>query len=249
MSLYREYPPSAALRPYVECYWSRVSGTAPGVPLTQRVLPDGCIDILFDLGSRRDTAFVIGPMTRPLMFESAETENMIAVRFRPGGAFAFFDVPMSALTDLRPEIAHFWKDATAFEATILERDSVALQIEALESALLQRLAGARAIDPRVRAAVASLRGKSGLTSVDSLSQELGITRQHLARRFQEQVGLTPKMFARITRMQDVLRRIGNGREVDWCTVALDSGYYDQAHMIDDFKDLCGTSPARYLAEL
>ena len=48
-------------------------------------------------------------------------------------------------------------------------------------------------------------------------------------------------------MQDMLRRVENVRDVDWCTLALDSGYYDQAHMIDDFRDLCGISPARYLA--
>jgi AraC-like DNA-binding protein len=233
----------------VECYWSRVSDAASSLPVTHRILPDGCIDILFDLGSKRDTAFVIGPMTRPLMVDSASPDNMIAVRFRPGGAFAFFDLPMSALTDLRPEIAHFWKDATAFEAAILERGSVIERIAALESALIQRLRAARTIDARISTAVALLKRRSGVASVDSLSEELGITRQHLARKFQEQVGLSPKTFARIVRMQDVLRRIRNVGEVDWCMLALDSGYYDQAHMIDDFQDLCGISPARYMASL
>jgi AraC-like DNA-binding protein len=245
MSTYREYPPSAALREYVDCYWTRTGEIE--LPAAHRVLPDGCIDIMFDFASNHDDAFVIGPMTRPLLVDAGSPENMIAVRFRPGGAFAFFNLPMHALTNARVEVANFWKDAAAFEDSILERVSIDERIATLECALIARLSFARSIDRRIRAAIKSLRHTSGQMPIDSISSEFGMSRQHLTRKFQEQVGISPKLFARIVRMQDMLRRVENVREVDWCTLALDSGYYDQAHMIDDFRDLCGISPARYLA--
>src|SRR2546430_1211434 len=110
-----------------------------------------------------------------------------------------------------------------------------------------RLPFARSIDPRISVAIKSLKHTSGQMPIDSISSEFGMSRQHLTRKFQEHVGISPKFFARIVRMQDMLRRVENVRDVDWCTLALDSGYYDQAHMIDDFHDLCGISPARYFS--
>src|SRR5438105_3471018 len=245
MSTYREYPPSAVLREYVDCYWTRTGDIE--LPSAHRILPDGCIDIIFDFGSRSTDAFVIGPMTRPLLVDAESPENMIAVRFRPGGAFAFFNLPMHALTNARVEVANFWKDAGAFEESIIERASIHERIAALERALVARLPFARSIDPRISSAIKSLKRTSGQMPIDSIGSEFGMSRQHLTRKFQEHVGISPKFFARVVRMQDMLRRVENVRDVDWCTLALDSGYYDQAHMIDDFRDLCGISPARYLA--
>ena len=243
--MYREYAPSEVLREYVDCYWS--SEGAGSLPAAHRVLPDGCIDILFDFGSSRGHAFVIGPMTRALVVESVTPEKYIAVRFRPGGAFAFFNLPMNVLADERVEIANFWKDAASFEGSVVEHASVADQIKALEKALVARLRSVRPIDPRIPRAVTSFRTTSGMIPVDALSADLGMSRQHLTRKFQEHVGLSPKLFSRIVRMQDLLRRVQKVRHVDWCMLALDSGYYDQSHMIDDFRDLCGISPAHYLA--
>ena len=82
MSAYREYPPSAVLREYVECYWTRTGDIE--LPAAHRVLPDGCIDIMFDFASNRDDAFVIGPMTRVLLVDAGSPEDMIpAITTRP----------------------------------------------------------------------------------------------------------------------------------------------------------------------
>jgi AraC-like DNA-binding protein len=83
--------------------------------------------------------------------------------------------------------------------------------------------------------------------IDTLSSDLGISRQHLNRKFQAHIGLNSKTFARIVRMHHLLARARNLEQLDWSMLALEAGYYDQAHMIDDFHDLCGISPARYLA--
>jgi AraC-like DNA-binding protein len=245
MEAYREYAPSAVLAKYVECYWSRENSL--DVPGSPRVLPDGCLDILLEFESGQGRAYVIGPMTRALVVETARPDVYVGVRFRPGGAFGFFDLPMHALTDARIELADVWKDAAEVEASVNQFISVRRQVHLLDQTLRARLSSTRPLDPQIQHAIRSLKSSSGLIPIDALSSDLGISRQHLNRKFQAHIGLNSKTFARIVRMHHLLGRARNLEQVDWCTLALDAGYYDQAHMIDDFHDLCGISPARYLA--
>jgi len=82
---YREYTPIAALRPYVACYWT---STAPGGPSARRILPDGCIDILFNLLDGRYTeGSIIGAMTTPHFFQTNDPVHLVAVRFRQAEPF------------------------------------------------------------------------------------------------------------------------------------------------------------------
>jgi AraC-like DNA-binding protein len=247
MKEYREYAPSAALANYVECYWSR--GGFPDVPGTPRVLPDGCIDILFEFASGQGRAYVIGPMTRALVIGNTRPDQYVGVRFRPGGAFAFFDLPMHALTDARIELADVWQDAAELEESVNDSVSVSRQVQLLDQMLCARLSSIRPLDQQIQLAISSLKSSSGLIPIDTLSSGLGITRQHLNRKFQAHIGLNSKTFARIVRMHHLLATARNLIQVDWCMLALETGYYDQAHMIDDFRDLCGISPARYLASV
>jgi AraC-like DNA-binding protein len=247
MKAYREYAPSAVLANHVECYWSREG--LPEVSGPPRVLPDGCIDILVEFASGQGRAYVIGPMTRALVLESSRPDQYVAVRFRPGGAFAFFDVPMHALTDGRIELADLWQDAADFEAAVNETPSVHNQLQLLDRTLRSRLSSTREIDQQIQHAITSIKSSCGTIPIDTLSADLGISRQHLNRKFQTHIGLNSKTFARIVRMHNLLSKARNLDVADWCMLALETGYYDQAHMIDDFNDLCGISPARYLGSV
>jgi AraC-like DNA-binding protein len=247
MTGYREYAPSAALADHVECYWSREGFPEASDP--PRVLPDGCIDILVEFESGQGRTYVIGPMTRALVVNTARPDNYVAVRFRPGGAFAFFDVPMHALTDARIELADLWQDGPDFEVSINETLSVHRRLQLLDRALRSRLSSTRPVDPQIQQAISSIKSSSGTIAIDMLSANLGISRQHLNRKFQIHLGLNSKTFCRIVRMHNLLAKARTVGNQDWCMLALDAGYYDQAHMIDDFHDLCGISPARYLGSV
>jgi AraC-like DNA-binding protein len=245
MQAYREYAPSEVLAKYVECYWSREG--FPDSSGSPRVLPDGCIDILLEFASGQGRAYVIGPMTRALVVGTARPDRYVGVRFRPGGAFAFFDLPMHALTDARIELADVWQDAPQLETSANESISVRRQVQLLDQTLHGRLSAIRPLDQQIQHAISFLKSSRGTIPIDALSSELGISRQHLNRKFQAHIGLNSKTFARIVRMHHLLTTARSREQMDWCTLALDAGYYDQAHMIDDFQDLCGISPARYLA--
>src|ERR1041385_5334960 len=100
---YREYPPHPALAPYVACYWSITSPT----PLINRVLPDGCTDILVT-----DTLEVVGAMSQAIVIPVASQSVTVGIRFKPGGVSAFFRLPLHELTDATLDLRTLWGCAT-----------------------------------------------------------------------------------------------------------------------------------------
>ena len=234
---YREYAPHPALRPFVACYWT---STAPAGAGARRILPDGCIDILFDLedgGPRAGT--IVGAMTRPFLFEPQGAVSFVAVRFRPGGAVPFLRLSADAITDAEVALTHVWR-AGSLGAQLREPDGDEARVRRLEAALRARLADAPALDARIQHAVSLL--EDGTPAIDTVAAAVGLSRQHLIRLFRQHVGLGPKRFARVMRMQRLRSRIDGVSRPDWAAVALDAGYYDQAHMIGECRELTGVTP-------
>jgi AraC-like DNA-binding protein len=227
---YRELAPSAALRPWVECFWTRHDDAPSG---SHRVLPDGCADLVFDLADGQST--VVGTMTKPLLLPPRASSDFLGVRFHPGRAAAFLRMPLAELTDAHVPLRAVWNN---WSDDVLER-GVAQLIVTLESELLRRLDPDR--DRRVDRAVAQIVQSAGSVRIDALARELGISRQHLARQFQHHVGVSPKTLARVMRFRKLTDHIDT-TDVDWADAAIAHGYYDQSHLIADFRELAGTTP-------
>ena len=239
MSVYREFLPSPELRDHVECYWTREDNDAGA---SHRVLPDGCVDILIERTAARQTASVVGAMTRAIVVPGVHPRTFTAIRFRPGGAFGFLHVPMRELSDQNAELTTIWNDTSELIEAIEAASSCEDLTRVLDRELLKRLACAKPTDSLIQTALARIRQSCGQLRVDALSAELGVTRQHLTRKFDEQIGLSTKMFSRVWRLQSAVGRIRHVQEIDWSDLALDSGYYDQAHMIGEFRELAGITP-------
>ncbi len=239
---YVEHGPPPALAPFVECFWTTGRAGA-GSAATDRVLPDGCIDILFEEGR----ATVVGAMTRALLLPPGPRAAVVAVRFRPGGAAPLLGLPAHALTDRDAPLDDIWRDGRDLAARVADASSPAAAIAAITCALSSRAATASALDPRVGAAVSVLARERGAVSIARLCARLGLSRQHLARLFEAHVGHGPKLFARVVRLRaavDAARAAP--RRPDWAAIAFEAGYADQAHMITDFRALAGVTPARFL---
>ncbi len=221
---YTEYRPTAALRPWVECFWS-VRDEAPS--REHRVLPDGCVDLVFDLDAGEDS--VVGTMTRPLIVPPAEASNVFGVRFHPGSAASFLRIPLAEITDARVPLRDVWKHWDG-----------RVDLASLERELLRRLDPDR--DRRVDAAIARLVASGGAARIDDVASEVGISRQHLARQFAQRVGISPKALARVLRFRRVVNATSGQPRVDWADAAAEHGYYDQSHLIADFRELAGTTP-------
>ena len=237
-----ELAPPAALAPFVDRFWYRASDESDDSAGPQRVLPDGCLDIV--VGSRH--AIVVGAMTRPLVVPPAEGAGQIGVRFRPGRATAFLRIPAAAFTDDNAPLEAVWsdgKDVADYVGSALGTDEA---IPRLAERLTVRLSRVATVPPDLLMAVERILARGGRTDVSRLAASLGVTRQHLARRFAAHVGVTPKTFCRVVRLWQVLRSTNNGR-VNWATLAADLGYSDQSHLVAEFRALTGLTPARWIA--
>ena len=249
---YIEYAPPPSLRDYVECFWTR--GAPPPHAKREHIIPDGCIDLV--LGYRRSSGFerphaslAVGTMTRPLVLgqgsRSADNQAaFVGVRFWPGRALPFLGVPASELTDLRVNIADLWPDRVSLES--LDGHEPASVRSAMEELLTRRLQRARPLDKTVDAAIRAILRAGGNLSIAALAPALGVTRQHLARAFALHVGVPPKMFARVARVRGALARARVSASVDWATLALDAGYYDQSHLAGEIKEITGRTPSEWL---
>lgn len=218
LAMYRESFPSEALRPWIAAYWdSRRTGA-------NRVLPDGCADIIFDLD--RGEAFVVGTMTRPMIVEPGERSNLRGIRFRPGRLAALLRMPLSEVTDSLVPL----RDVNR---------RLELRVDSIEGDLRCLVTEG---DRRVDAAVQWIERRGGTADVQKVADSIGVTRQHLARLFAHHVGVSPKTFARIVRFRCALRF---GRKRPWADVAAHLGYTDQSHLIAEFREFSGTTPVPF----
>src|SRR5215471_10638648 len=156
---YREYAPSPCLAPYVECYWSLKTSGDHRRTTHYRVLPDGCVDILFD-ENFNEPVTLVGSMTRPILSPLSAHTRLFGVRFRPGGAYPFFNLPMREVTNARVNLLDLWPGTGRLSEQVIGFN-VEMQISRVEDALCKRLARSAAPDRRVRAAVSILDSYSG----------------------------------------------------------------------------------------
>jgi AraC-like DNA-binding protein len=243
---YRELLPHPALRSVVDRYWVRAAGAerapAGGRPATAavaaRILPDGCIDILVDVASGE--ARVVGAMTRAVLYAGGASASIAAVRFKPGCAAAFLRVPAHELTDrvvTAAELGLRWLTAPPSEPG---EPSGALA--ALERLLLDRL-GVLSLELGGRHAARRLFAARA-PNIEQLASELGRSRQQLARIFRRELGVSPKELGRIARLQRAVDRLQGQPALALAAAAIELGYYDQAHMARDFRELAGITPSQ-----
>jgi AraC-like DNA-binding protein len=240
---YTELGPPADLARYVDRFWLRT--TLRG-GRRHRVLPDGCVDVIVHV--ERGAAELVGTMTRALELPEAPAE-LVAVRFLPGTAAALTRCALNELTDRQPDLLDVVGRAAGGGA-LVERVSQAAtpreRIAVLVDWLRLQLIGAPPPDPVVAHAITQLVAPTA-PRIDQVADQLGVTRQHLARRFRREVGITPKQVARIARMQRAVAALAHGTP-DLARLAVEVGYFDQSHFTYDLRELLGTTPAAVAAE-
>jgi transcriptional regulator GlxA family with amidase domain len=165
------------------------------------------------------------------------------VRFRPALGRAFLRAPLLELTDRIVPLGALWgRAARSLEQQLAEARSIGQAIARAESFL----GGAPAPSPIERAATWLL-ARRGQVSVDDLARSAGLSARQFRRLCMDASGLTPKRLARVIRFRHALVRAQqSGWPIDWAQLALDCGYFDQAHLINEFHEFAATTPAEYL---
>ena len=246
---YREWRPAPELAGHLACTWAgRLADD--GTPFTDRVLPDACIDLIWD--GRR--LFVAGPDTGPVPITREPGGIFAGLRFRPGLAPTILGVPAAALLDQRVDAAELWGAATV---AVVDRLAAATSLReaaaVLEQAVIARLPEAAPADRLVAGTVAALQAirHTGLLTVAEVADGLGVSERQLHRRCTAAVGYGPKVLDRVLRFRRFLRlaegspgAAGSGSIADLAAAA---GYADQSHLTRETGRLAGTTPARLLA--
>ena len=240
LDLYREIAPPPDLAPFVECFWtSEVESD-----VYQRILPDGCLDILFfSRGNELVAAQVIGAMTRFQDVRLCARESILGVRFHPGMAGACLRCDIPSLNDRAASL----ESVLGRPSTTLLKDlGRCSSIEARVEKLAPRLVTCSKVS-EVQHAIAELVRRRGHLSVSGFAGAAGLGDRQLRRACYRHSGLGPKQLSRILRFRHASNLVRRG-VTDFAGLALDCGYYDQAHLIRDFRDLAGISPARYMRQ-
>lgn len=222
---------------------------------TQLLLPDGCMGLVLSFGAPVEqvvsagrgvpasSTLFIGEIRRPYMTRVRGDLELLGVQFRPGAALAFVDAPSDAIVDRLADEAVLRRSlAVEIARTVHGADPVD-RLELLQVALVRALAGrnTRGPSPLVRTAVGLLATEEDVTRIEALADQLGVSRRQLERRFRAEIGVTPKALAMVMRFRRVLDAIER-RSEDWTAIALRCGYFDQAHLIRDFKRFTGRTP-------
>ena len=254
------FPPSPVLAPFVDSYWG-VRGSAHYH--VESVLPNGATELMVNFGPRQRVvaygdrsandefrrAWLAGIQDQRLVHASPEGANHVAVRFRAGGAHAFFDLPMyevaNRVIELDDLVGAGATDALWSRLRAIEDDEARCRL--LECWLIERRAAVHPYFVSVRKALDLLRVSAFGTPVGELCVRLGLSNRHLIKQFRQTVGLTPKTYGRIGRFQAVVDACRGTGEVQWARVAARFGYADQSHLIREFRRLALVTPEEFIA--
>jgi AraC-like DNA-binding protein len=241
---HREFPASPPFRAHIECFWCHESSAA--IP-SFRVLPDGCLDILFQKqGNRSGALSVVGTMTRAHVFELPARQITLGVRFKPAMAARFLRAGATELMDRTIELGDLWSSRRTRYLADQIADAVtpeegAAQIEAA-------LGKAPPLDAPEKA-IAQLVESRGIVNLDELADAARLSPRQFRRICLERTGVSPKRLARILRFRNAVARATPSRQGDWADVALECGYYDQAHLINEFREFSGVAPGSFSSHL
>ncbi|MEO8457155.1 MAG: helix-turn-helix domain-containing protein [Chloroflexota bacterium] len=263
-----EPPPSAwtqatrAPSPRLRAYIGQFDGYTQGAATPQRILEvpfagvplvisfDSDYEIVNSSGrSERHQTFVAGMADSWVVVQSAKQSTGLQVNFTPIGARMFLGVSMQSITNRTVELEDiFGRRSRDVVEQLQSAPDWAARFDLLEAMIGSRLDAAGPAPSPVVWAWNKMQASSGNLSIGSLAGEMGYSHKHLITRFRDEFGLPPKTLARVVRFERAVRKIRKGSAApNWLDLADDCGYFDQAHLIRDFREFSGLTPIEFAA--
>jgi len=230
-------------------------------PERQRVLPDGCMEMIFHYGDHyrqyfedgsnviQPKCFVFGQISSYIEIEPTGSTGIVAARFFPEGLVPFIKTAIAELENRAVDLFDLFGDeAKLLELEVLSSTDNPSRIKLIEEFLLSKLTAPHTIDSITKACVQAIFQSQGQIGVVELADKMNINRRNMERRFISAVGLSPKQLSRVARLQATLKLLEQKQYSSLTSLAYESGYYDQAHFIKDFKEFTGLSPKSFFSE-
>ncbi len=257
--LYKVHNPAFPLNEFIEAfiYFER----AEHAHAVDRFLPNGDTEILIDF---RDTpqyvydnntlkgiqacnhVWASGLRTKPITIPSGNGSSMMVISFKKGRSASFFPFPMEEIRDSVVDADLIWgSDFGDIRERLLETKDIEQRFSMVENFLLIHFRSKLNLNPCVAFALGEMIERPDQTSIARMNAKIGYSQKHFGEMFRKQIGVTPKSFLKIMRFQKAVRTMDAATEIDWATIALDCGFYDQAHFINDFRHFSGFTPGQY----
>jgi AraC-like DNA-binding protein len=241
----RRLPPPD-LTPWITHFWMVRWDLRDLPPYRTETLPHPNVHLVFEEGASRVHGVVTGRFTRPLGGRS----QVFGIKFRPGGFRPILGKPVATITDRTLPARRL----LGAEAAHLEELTAASSREAplIEAACAWLRSILPPLDPAIAEAdrmVTCILEHPEILTVEVLAGRTGLSKRSLQRIFREYVGVPPKWVIRRYRLHELVERLKAGVRPNWSQIALDLGYFDQAHLVNDFRSVTGYSPRQYQRRL
>lgn len=232
--------PADDLSFFVERYW--IINWNLREPYIQETLPYPCLNLVFERGNTRVFGIERAKSSRLLEGEG----RVFGIKFRPGAFYPFIKSPVSRLTDRSisfPDVFGF--DCTPLEQALLSLTNECQMIALVEHFLREHLPERDETVELINAIIDCIIEDRAINKVDDIAARLSLSKRTLQRLFSQYVGVSPKWVIKRSRLHEAAEQLAHGNAVDLPRMALDLGYFDQAHFIKDFKTIVGLTPLEY----
>lgn len=238
--------PSAPLAAWVEHYW-HVRWDLRGLPPQQQAtLPHPNVHLVVEQGQARIYGVQRGRFVRQLQ----GLDQVFGVKFKAGGFYPFYGHAVSELLNQSVDVTDcFGPRGAELTGQVLAAADFAAMCAAAESFLLLRLPAADAQVARIGRMLERIAQDTSIVSVDDVIAMSGLNKRGLQRLFQRYVGVGPKWVIQRYRLHEAIAQVQAGKMLSWTALALELGYFDQAHFVRDFRQLVGMAPGEYQKSL
>ena len=252
--------PSSLFTPFVKTYWGLEHQVPRGGDYVHRIVPSGLSELLFYLGDLPESLDAGKAITEHSLLSGQQKEyydirisgtlSLFSIIFQPHGLMVFFDIPPNELFNRNIPLKYILKHAVGeLETALQEAPTFARRIEVAESFLLKRLEKSRKKYEfeRIRCSIELINRSQGAIGIDKLADHLCLSRKQFERIFKEHVGSSPGQFLKTVRFQRAVHEKSRDRDLNLTELSYLSGYYDQSHMVSEFRKLAGMTPGQYFA--
>lgn len=257
--LYRIHIPSYPLNQFIENF-VYYKGYNP-VHSIDRFLPDGNIHVVFELTENPKYIYdnhslkeiqscrrvwFSGIREKFITIPSGRDSEMFIIYFKKGKAYPFLEMPVHELTDFVVDAELVLSNEILnMREGLISSEKIVHKFQYAEKFILNIFAKKLIVNPFIEFAVKQIISAPNSISITEISDNSGYSHKHLVKMFKDHVGLTPKSFLKVMRFQKAIEEMTKGSRPVWSHIALESGYYDQAHFINDFKQFSGFTPEQY----
>lgn len=257
----KEYEPVDLLKPYVEFFWEGEFNRHGVKKLQQLVIPNGYVEMIIHISDlhcdllRGDTwgqspdYTLIGLYTKPYEVHFRDLVNVFGIRFKPEGFYNVFGVPAAEFSEKFENMEDLAGAAfREYCGKLRESPTASGKLIISEEFLLQNLEKKRLNMDYVNHAAEIIRKANGFLRIEDLAGQVYISIRQLEREFKRKVGISPKRYMRISRLNAVQRQLEQHRKLDFTEITYACGYADQAHFIKDFRSFTGEKPTFFMKD-